>query len=140
MMKKVISISIIFFLLISVLHLSFATHYCGGTIAASKISLSGKLATCGMEDNQKDLHLTGLHLTTHCCDNVLVCYGINSIFFPTFSFVQEPCKQHFQIFSIPANLPLTSIASIKTNCINVSPPGVSASNNVDLTSICVFRI
>ena len=140
MMKKVISISIIFFLLISVLHLSFATHYCGGTIAASKISLSGKLATCGMEDNQKDLHLTGLHLTTHCCDNVLVCYGINSIFFPTFSFVLEPCQQHFQIFSIPVDLTLKSIASIKSNCTNVSPPGASASSSVDLTDICILRI
>jgi hypothetical protein len=140
MMKKVISISLTFLLLIAVLHLSFATHYCGGTIAASKISLTGKLATCGMEDNVKDLPLTGLHLTTHCCDNILVCYGINSIFFPTFSFVQEPCQQHFQIFRIPANLPLTSIASIKSNCTILSPPGVSASNSVDLASICVFRI
>jgi hypothetical protein len=88
-MKKVISISLTFLVLTAMLHLSVATHYCGGKIAASKISLSGKLASCGMEDDEKDLPQTDSHFASHCCDNVLVFYGINSIYFPSFSSVPE---------------------------------------------------
>jgi len=40
--------------LTAILHLSVATHYCGGKIVASQISLSGKLASCGMEDDKSD--------------------------------------------------------------------------------------
>jgi hypothetical protein len=36
------------FVLTAMLHLTVATHYCG-EVAASRISLSGKLASCGME-------------------------------------------------------------------------------------------
>ena len=139
-MKKVISISLTLLMLTAMLHLSVATHFCGGKIAASKISFSGRLASCGMEDDKKDLPLTGSNFAAHCCDNVLVCYGINSIFFPSLSFVYESCQQHFQVLGLPAGPTLQSIASIKSNNTNVSPPGASASNSVDLTDICIFRI
>jgi hypothetical protein len=139
-MKKVISISLSILMLIAVLHLSLATHYCGGTIAASTISLSGKLASCGMVDDQKDLPQTGLSLTTHCCDNVLTSYGINSIFFPTFSFVQELYQHHSEVFIIHFDLTHNSIASIKTNSTNVSPPGAPSASRVNLSDICILRI
>jgi hypothetical protein len=111
-----------------------------GKIAASKISLSGKLASCGMEGDEKDVPLTDSHFASHCCDNVLVFYGINSIFFPSFSFVPESNQQQFHVFSIPAGLSLQTIASIKSICTNVSPPGASASSSVDLFNICILRI
>ena len=34
-------------------HISVATHYCGGQIAASRVTLTGKLASCGMEGPAK---------------------------------------------------------------------------------------
>lgn len=139
-MKKFISISITLLLLTAMLHLSVATHYCGGKIASSKISISGKLATCGMEADQKVIPQTGSILASHCCENVLVFYGINSTFFPTYSFVQATYQQHFQVFSVPADLNPNSIAFIKSNSINASPPGASACNSVDISNICVLRI
>jgi hypothetical protein len=139
-MKKAISVSLTILMLTAILHLSVATHYCGGRIAASKISFSGNLASCGMEDNEKELPPAGAYLVKHCCENILACYGINSVFFPSFSFVQASYQQHFQVFSVPADLNPNSIAFIKSNSINASPPGASACNSVDLSDICVLRI
>lgn len=139
-MKKAISISLTILLLTAILHLSVATHYCGGNIAASEISFSGKLASCGMEYNKSDLPLTGSNITKHCCDNILAFYGINSIFFPSFSSLPHSHSQLFQVFCIPANLALNLISPIKSICTNVSPPGAFSSSNVDLSNICVYRI
>jgi hypothetical protein len=139
-MKKVISFSLTILMLAAILHLSVATHYCGGRIAASKISFSGTLASCGMEADQKDFPQTGLYLASHCCENVLVFYGINSTFFPTYSFVQPSYQQQFQVFSIPADLNPNSLAFLDSICLDASPPGASAFTKVDLSYICVLRI
>lgn len=139
-MKKAISISLIFLVMAAMLHLSVATHYCSGQIAASKVSLSGKLASCGMEDFEKDLPLTGTHFASHCCDNVLVFYGINSIYFPSFSFVSESYHHNSQVYNLPVALTYNSLAFIKSICTNESPPDPPVSNNVDLSDICIFRI
>jgi len=31
------------------MHISIATHFCGDRISATKLSVSGELASCGME-------------------------------------------------------------------------------------------
>jgi hypothetical protein len=139
-MKKVISISLTILMLIALLHFSVATHYCMGKIAASKISLSGKLANCGMENDENELPTTGTCFNTHCCDNVLVFCGIHSNYFPSFSYVPESFNNIFQVFGIPASLTICSIPSFKSFNSSVIPPGVSVSSNVDLSAICVFRI
>ncbi len=139
-MKKVISISLTFLILAAMLHFSVATHYCGGTVAATKMSLSGKLASCGMEDNEKGLPQSVSHFASHCCDNVLIFYGINSIYFPSFSSVPESCQHQIQVFNISVGLALPSSASIKSIYTSVSPPDAFLSTSVDLSDICVFRI
>ena len=139
-MKKVISISLSILFIAAMLHLSVATHYCSGKVAGSKISLSGKLASCGMEGEESNLPLTGLHFVSHCCDNVLVFCGINSTFFPTVTFVQDSFQHCFHIFSVPADLAFNSLSSLKSGYTNVSPPGASASSSVDLSDICILRI
>jgi hypothetical protein len=139
-MKKIISISLTFLILIATLHLSVATHYCGGNIAASRISLSGKFASCGMEDNDKDLPVSGSHFASHCCDNVLVYYGINSIYFPSLSFVPESYQHNFQVYNFLSDLTINTLVSIKSIYTSVSPPDGPVSNSVDLSCICVFRI
>jgi hypothetical protein len=63
LVKKIVSISLLFLTLTALLHLSIATHYCGGMKAASKISFSGKLATCGMENDKTVMPVTGFQLT-----------------------------------------------------------------------------
>lgn len=127
-------------MLIALLHFSVATHYCMGKVAASKISLSGDLATCGMENDENEPSQTDTHFTSHCCDNVLVFCGINGTYFPSFTFVPESFNNDFQVFNVPANMNTCSIASSDPIDKYTNPPGVSLSNNVDLSAICIFRI
>ena len=139
-MKKVISISLTCLMLLALLHFSLATHYCMGSIAASKISLSGQLATCGMENDENVQSQPGSYFHSHCCDNQLVYCGINSNYFPTFTFVPESYNNDFHVFSMPIILAINSISSFKNINTTVNPPGVSAINSVDLSAICVYRI
>jgi hypothetical protein len=124
----------------AILHLSVATHYCGGNLAASRISISGKLATCGMENDGPDFFLEGLHFKSHCCDNKIVYCEINNYYFPTLYTVPEYFNHDFQILSLTADIALTSPFSVKTINTSVSPPNVYLSNRVDLSDICILRI
>ena len=139
-MKKALSISLSLLMLIAVLHFSVATHYCGGYIAASNISMSGKLATCGMENDDIDLQQTGTSFRTHCCDNVLTFIGINNNYFPSFTFIPESYNNNFLVFSIPLSLTINSISSFKIINTSVNPPGATEINSVNLSVICIYRI
>jgi hypothetical protein len=139
-MKKGISISLSLLMLIAILHISVATHYCGGKEVASKISFAGKLADCGMEGSEKQLPPQGSNISRHCCDNIITFCGINNNYFPTSSFVPELYQYNILIWSIPAEFPTKSRADDKQLYSNVSPPGASMSTSVNLSNICVFRI
>jgi hypothetical protein len=139
-MKKSVSISFAFLLIITLFHFSVATHYCGGTIAATRISFSGKLASCGMEKDEEKTPLSGTYFVTHCCENHIAYFGVSSNYHPTFSYVPELYRDHFKILSIPVHQTLQSAVLINSISTNVSPPGESASNDVDLSDICVYRI
>jgi hypothetical protein len=139
-MKKVISISLTFLMLTALLHFSVATHYCGSTVAGSRISLSGKLATCGMESGENELPLTGLHFTRHCCDNVLLFCGINGNYFPSFSFVPESYQTNFKIFSIPADITINTSGYLRSTLTSAGPPEILTASSVDLSTICILRI
>ena len=139
-MKKVLSISLVLFIIAAMLHLSVATHYCGGQETASRISLSSKLADCGMEGSEKEVPLSGANVTNHCCVDVVTSCGIDSNYTPSFSFVPESYQYNFQVFAIHVALSVNSISDIIPSYTNVSPPGVLMSTNVDLSNICVFRI
>src|SRR5665647_2340334 len=89
-MKKGISILLVVLMLAAMLHLSVAIHYCDGKVAASTVSLSGKLAICGMECSEKGLPLPGTNFTKHCCDNIVTFCGIDSL---SLIHISEPTRR-----------------------------------------------
>lgn len=139
-MKKAGSIIISLLMLIAVMHLSVATHYCQGNIAASKISFSGKHASCGMESDTPELPLPGDNLKSNCCDDVVVTYSIDDNYSPSSFSIADTFQYITQIYSIPAESPLFSATVTKSIFLNVGPPYIETSTNVDLADICVFRI
>ncbi len=139
-MKKIISISLTFLILAALIHFSVGIHYCGGTFSAEKISLSGKLASCGMESDDNVLPLPGTNFTTHCCDNLLVYFGINGSYFPSFSDIPELFLKQFEIFNSPAGFTLLAPVSLNSIYTGIGPPETSVSSSVDLSNICVLRI
>ena len=139
-MKKGISISLVLLMITAILNFSVASHYCSGKLAASKVSMTGKLANCGMEDSEKQVPLPGTHFSNHCCDDVVAFLGISSNYTPSFSFIPDPFKNNFQIIGIPLGYNVHSTDFLRSYSANESPPPASMSTNVDLSDICVFRI
>src|SRR5512133_1860826 len=103
-MKKVLSISLSLLMVVAMLHISIAMHYCEGKVVAATVSLSGKLASCGMICQEEELPLQGTNFTSHCCDNTLTFCGTSSNYSPTYSFLPQSYQYNFQVLAIPVDL------------------------------------
>lgn len=139
-MKRGISIVLAFLMLAAMFHITVATHFCGGEVAASLISISDKLASCGMEGPGKELPLTGTYITRHCCEDVVTAYGTDSNYTPSSFLIKDTFQDNIQIFNMTPGTPVHNIALLKTVSNNESPPGVLQPTEVDLSYICIFRI
>lgn len=137
-MKKFFSISLSLFIMLSVLHISIATHYCGGAIAATKVSLSGKPASCGMEGTENTCPLNGKQVKSNCCDDNVLIIAVDNNYSPSFSEIKDITLKIFQVFDIPLNS-FQSISSANFILTSVSPPDKSSFSAVSLAEICVFR-
>ncbi len=139
-MKKVFSIFLSLIMLVAVFHFSVATHYCGGIEVASKVSLTGKLAECGMENQKNEVPLSGTNFNRHCCDNYINYCGIYTNYTPAFSFVPETYHNISRIFEIPLIFSVHSRVDLIPILTDTSPPWTFGSTDVDLSGICVLRI
>jgi hypothetical protein len=139
-MKKAASISLMLIMLVATFPISVATHFCGGNYAATRISLSGGMASCGMEDQSPAKSSQDL-FSKHCCDNLISSVSISTNYVPSFwSFPQDkgheinfPKVVHDQLF-ISQQIP----ASATTG--PARPPGIFNPASVQQQVICIFRI
>jgi len=139
-MKKFLSISFSILILLSVMHLTISTHYCGGVMAASKVSVFGKLASCGMETPVDQCPLTGSHLGSNCCSNKVSVFAVENNYTPSFSEFKSFSQNIIQVFDIPVSYQIQSLSVLSLYSTNVSPPGNIMVSAVSLPDICVFRI
>jgi hypothetical protein len=136
-MKKVFAILFACLILLSGMHFTVATHYCCGEIAATKVSFSGSLASCGMIT---DVPVTseGTSISTRCCENEVFVYAVESNFAP--SVFHANVTQALQdAFLIPESTFRTHGHSIAIQT-NVSPPDHYSTSGVSIADICIFRI
>jgi hypothetical protein len=124
----------------AMLHISVAVHYCEGKEVAKIVSLSGKLASCGMTCSEHEIPLQGTYFTEHCCDDIVTLCGISPDYSPSYSFIPESLQYNFQVLAIPLKVSARSVTEFNPIYTDVSPPGALGSTYVDLSSICVFRI
>ena len=139
-MKKFLSISFSFLILLSVMHITIATHYCGSKYAASKVSLSGELASCGMEGSVDQCQLPGKHITSHCCTDKISVFTVENNYAPSFFEFKVALQNLLQAFNIPANYKIQPLFVSNLLNTNVHPPGCFLVSDVSLPNICVFRI
>ena len=139
-MKKFITIALALLILLSGMHFTIATHYCGGTIAATKVSLSGKEASCGMVSGHRSDNAGETRVSRHCCDDELVVYKIDNDYSPSSFHLKEITQNLLHEFSIPEGFSFHSPIALLTHPTNVSPPDYFMANAVSMADICVFRI
>lgn len=141
-MKKVFSILTVIILITSMLHVSVARHYCGGELAASKISLSGVLASCGMEGTEESCprDFSRDHLKSHCCDDIVTFFSVDNIYTQSQTVISESYRFTSHVLEMPIAFVHQSNYNNSHIFSDVSPPDSLISTAVDLSDICVFRI
>lgn len=137
-MKKVFSIIIAVIMLGSGMKVSIDRHYCGGKLAATKISVTGKLASCGME-TLENRNSNQLSFENKCCEDQLSYYSISDKFIPEqFKSLQQSAGKDIPSIS-GLNIIFNSFDHYDFN-IRVLPPGDRFKSGVSLSQICVLRI
>ena len=139
-MKKGFSIVMAVLVLLTGLHLSVASHFCHGKLAAVKISITAEKATCGMEDEAESSAPSGKFFKTHCCVNELATLAVDSSYSPSTSLSIDLTHKIVPVFATPVSEVVSEIAYVQYVHPILSPPGIFRRNSVDLTDICVFRI
>ena len=140
-MKKILSIPFVLLILLSGMNLSISTHFCHHKLSASKISFSGKAATCGMEKDLADNFLpNGILSDADCCSTHSSKFVVDHNYSPSFFDFKYFGHQILQVFAVPENLTDYSYTALNSLHTNVLPPGILETNNVSLPDICVFRI
>jgi len=137
--KKGISILFAAVMMAAMFHFSVATHYCGGHIAASKVSLTGKLASCGMEDPQNELP-PGHYFSKHCCEDVVTSCSTDNNYIPSVFNIPAVCDFNFSVSGLQSESTISLTGVFNLQYSGISPPGALMSTNVDLSDICVYRI
>jgi hypothetical protein len=139
-MKKFLTIPLALLILISGMHFTVATHYCGGHIAATKLSLTGKLATCGMTSGHDSENSSETQISSKCCDDKIAVYKVDNDYSPAAFHFNNISQNIHPEFFIPRGFLFHSQISLLTIPTNVSPPDCFAANAVRMADICVFRI
>ncbi len=139
-MKKLFAILFAVSIVLSGMHITVSTHYCGGVVAATKVSVSGQLASCGMEGVSDQCQLPGKHIRSNCCTNKISVFTVENNFAPAFSEFKSASQNILQIFVIPASFQIHSLSVLSIYHQNISPPGNIMVSAVSLLRICVFRI
>jgi hypothetical protein len=137
-MKGIFTIISSVVILASGMTFSIDRHYCGGELAGTRISVSGKLASCGMEKVQNDCS-NQPSMDKKCCDDQVTYYRISSKYLPEyFRFTYTPDFK--DITSVPVCNVLIRGSDLAVNLTYEFPPGEKLKSAPALSEICVFRI
>jgi hypothetical protein len=138
-MKTVLAISLILLIVFTGTSVKFAAHYCQGSVAATKVSLTGELATCGMESQSGNTPFQNT-FRKHCCDDVTSSYSICNNYFSSSHFIIYPWQKVISVIDIPVdcigNQVLISLISDEI----IRPPGNCYPGGADQPALCVFRL
>lgn len=140
-MKKILSILFAFLILLSVLHITIATHHCGSADETiEKVSITGELASCGMEGCDDKCSAPGNQFENNCCDNSVSILAVNHDYAPSFTNFTSFAQHILQVYIIPLSIEFHSLTPINFTITEVRPPGNFLIHGVSLPKICVFRI
>ena len=138
MMKKVLTILIATFLLAAGMQVTIDHHYCGGNLAGTRLSITGKLASCGMEKPESSCP-GHPGIDKKCCEDQLSFYSISSNYYPEYFKLTYPTSERGTIYLLTGNI--ISDNSYYPDLNNrVFPPGDYFKSRLTQSEICVFRI
>jgi hypothetical protein len=138
-MRTGTSILVVILVITGMMHISVANHYCGGTLAATRVSLSGQLASCGMESTEINLPESGSAISDHCCDDIVVTVATDNNYMPSHDMSLNH-QHNYQVLYPTIIFSYSSVNHFNSHLTNVMPPGTGPSIPTGCPDICVFRI
>jgi hypothetical protein len=137
-MKRALAILVTLILVASGMHISIDRHYCGGTLADVKISVTGKLASCGMEPNDSDC---GNHplFDQKCCEDQFSYITISSNYSPEYFRITHQISEKEIILKREVSFISCNLYNPETYNL-VLPPGDHPGRRLTQSDICIFRI
>jgi hypothetical protein len=139
-MKRIVAIPLLLLILFTGINVNIASHFCGGNFSANKVSLTGELASCGMESQSGTKPSEDL-LSRHCCDDVLFSISINTNYVPSSCHYISVAGQDINQIFITQDQPFIG-QHILYSAVSGSkrPPGGFSTSDVEQQVICIFRI
>ena len=138
-MKKIFSILFASLILLSGMHLTFASHICCGELAAVKYSFTGEKASCGMTDIQAPIPING-EIKTDCCKNKVATFATDNNYFPSFSLAKAFSGEFSSLVACLPDFSIFTPVLSKTYYSMVGPPVLQSCTSVDQSFICDFII
>lgn len=137
-MKRLFSVIITAFVLASGMQVCLDRHYCGGELADIRLSLSGKLASCGMEDNNNPCS-GQTSVSKRCCEDQVTFYSLTTNYIPVdFNVSHLTAGKGINHITVCQIFSGSSDISYTISCVN--PPGDNLPSALSLPQMCVFRI
>ena len=139
-MKKVISISLALLVLFSGIRLDVAYHYCSGNLAGSRVSFSGKPASCGMEKPVEPKNTSDI-IKRQCCEDLISTFSIYSQYLtPSANTAIDPGFIIITVITPTENTYSGSYHLAHTVPGKNMPPGSFNPAEVYQQVICTYRI
>lgn len=137
-MKKILTIFMATFLLASGMQVSLDRHYCCGTLADIRLSFTGKMASCGMEQTESNCPGHAI-IDRKCCEDQVTFYSITSKYYPEYFRLTLTASER-NIFPQPMGN-FISYNSFNPELINCFyPPGDNLRQRFAQNELCVLRI
>lgn len=137
-MKRTLSLTLVLLLLVSGMHLTVASHYCGGSLAQVKWSFNHTLAGCGMEGEHDAAK--GIQLEQPCCQDQLSTYTTDGQYQVQSLELKQFTPKVVACFTLPKCAFLESKRTVDFLHTPVFPPGIVSPSQVFQETICVFLI
>ena len=138
-MKRISSILLACFILFMGMHVTFATHFCGGEVAAMKLSFNSEIASCGMEKSTHDCKSNN-QITSNCCKNNIVSYSVDNNYVSSIFEFKNISKDITNYLFCNSVAYFDFSKKIQNISIEESPPLNVLINKVCLSKICTYRI
>jgi hypothetical protein len=139
-MKHIIAIPLALLILFTGINVKIASHYCGGNFSAVKVSLTGKMASCGME-NQSVAKPSEDLFSRHCCDDVISSVSISTNYVPSsFCYIPVAGQEINNTFITQDQLVIIQPVTISAISGSKRPPGGFSPSDVEQQVICIFQI
>jgi len=138
-MKKALTILAAVVLIASGMHISLASHYCAGKLAAVKISLTGERAGCGMEECTTNTNTGENSYNGLCCEDHISDYSLCSYEYTTSTELTLPGQKLPTFQDAPGSLLTGQEYTLGISGSNLSPPG-EYQNSQSCPVLCTFRL